>query len=149
MSDNQGWVKNVRALDERHLPDWKVRARLSSMESEPHHPSATVQLARYRRVNGVWLGSFASRVVLGTATAASLSCSVALAAAIWAAYGNRWWLVALWSAVGGAAYALSGGRWMDRYRRDPAAHARGESLVFLTLVMAAAISGLAMLVLNA
>jgi hypothetical protein len=38
---------------------------------------------------------------------------------------------------------------MHSYRRDPAAHARGESLVFLTLVVAAAISGLAMLVLNA
>jgi hypothetical protein len=50
-------------------------------------------------------------MVLGTATAAS-SYTVGLAAAIWAAYGDRWWLVALWSAGGGAAYALSGGRWM-------------------------------------
>jgi hypothetical protein len=110
---------------------------------------AGVQLARFRQVNGVWLGGFASRVVLGTATAASVSYAVALAAAIWAAYGDRWWLVALWSAVGGAAYALSGGRWMQRYRGDPAAHARGESVAWLALVMAAAIGGLAMLVLNA
>ena len=110
---------------------------------------AGVQLARFRRVNGVWLGGFASRVVLGTATAASVSYTVALAAAIWAAYGDRWWLVALWSAVGGAAYALSGSRWMQSYRGDPAAHARGESLAWLALVMAAAISGLAMLLLNA
>jgi hypothetical protein len=110
---------------------------------------AGVQLTRFRRVNGVWLGGFASRVVLGTATAASVSYTVALAAAIWAAYGDHWWLVALWSAMGGAAYALSGGRWMQTYRGDPAAHARGESLAWLTLVMAVAISGLAVLVLNA
>ena len=110
---------------------------------------AGIQLARFRRVNGVWLGGFASRVVLGTATAASVAYTVALAAAIWAAYGGHWWLVALWSAVGGAGYALSGGRWMRTYRGDPAAHARGESLAWLALVTAAALSGLALLVLNA
>ncbi len=66
---------------------------------------AGVQLARFRRLNGVWLGGFASRVVLGTATAASVSYAVALAAAIWAAYGDRWGLVALWSAVGKALSA--------------------------------------------
>src|SRR3954470_21471305 len=61
---------------------------------------AGVQLARFRRLNGVWLGGFASRVVLGGATAASVSYPVALGAAIWAAYGERWLLVALWSVVG-------------------------------------------------
>jgi hypothetical protein len=110
---------------------------------------AGVQLARFRRVNGVWLGGLASRVVLGTGTAASVAYPVALAAAIFAADDDRWWLVALWSALGGAAYALSGRRWMRSYRRDPAAHARGESLAMLALVTAAAIGGLAMLLLNA
>ena len=110
---------------------------------------AGVQLARFRRLNGVWLGGFASRVVLGTATAASVSYPVALGAAIWAAYGERWWLVVLWSLVGGAAYALSGRRWMHTYRGDPAAHARGESLAFLALVTVAAVGGLATLALNA
>jgi hypothetical protein len=110
---------------------------------------AGIQLARFRRVNGVWLGGFASRVVLGTAAVTSVSYSVALAAAIFAADGDRWWLVALWSALGGAAYALGGRRWMRTYRRDPAAHARGESLAMLLLVTAAAIGGLAMLLLNA
>src|SRR4051812_1166771 len=110
---------------------------------------AGVQLARFRRLNGVWLGGFASRVVLGTATAASVSYPVAIAAAIWAAYGERWWLVALWSAMGGAAYALSGRRWLHRYRDDPAAHSRGESLAWLAVVMAAALGGLTVLVLNA
>src|SRR4051794_27424018 len=110
---------------------------------------AGVQLARFRRLNGVWLGGFASRVVFGTATAASLSYPVALAAAIWAAYGEHWWLVALWSAGGGAAYAFSGRRWMQTYRGDPAAHARGESLAWLALLTAAAVGGLVMLMLNA
>src|SRR3954452_2445812 len=110
---------------------------------------AGVQLARFRRRNGVWLGGFASRVVLGSATAASLSYPVALAAAIWAAYGERWWVVALWSLLGGAAYALSGRRWMHTYRRDPATHARGESLAWLALLAAAALGALATLALNA
>src|SRR3954454_3260526 len=110
---------------------------------------AGVQLARFRRLNGVWLGGFASRVVLGTATAASVFYPVALGAAIWAAYSGRWWLVALWSLVGGAAYALSGRRWMQTYRGDPATHARGESLAWLTLITAAALGGLGMLFINA
>ena len=110
---------------------------------------AGIQLARFRRRNGVWLGGLAGRVVLGTATAASVSYTVALAAAIWAAFDDRWWLVALWSVVGGAAYALSGVRWLRGYRGDPAAHAPGESLAFLALIAAAALGGLAMLVLNA
>jgi hypothetical protein len=110
---------------------------------------AGVQLARFRRLNGVWLGGFASRVVLGTATAASVSYPISLGAAIWAAYGERWWLMALWSLLGGAAYALSGRRWMQTYRGDPAAHARGESLACLALMAAAAVGGLVTLALNA
>lgn len=110
---------------------------------------AGVQLLRFRRANGVSLGGFTSRVVLGTAPAAFVSEAVALAAAIWAAYGDRWWLVALWSVVGGGAYALSGSRWMHSYRGDPAAHARGESLAWLALVTAVAITAAVVLVLNA
>jgi hypothetical protein len=110
---------------------------------------AGVQLTRFRQLNGVRVGGFASRVVLGTATGASVSYPLALGAAIWSAYGERWWLVALWSLLGGAAYALSGRRWMHTYRGDPAGHARGESLAWLALLMAAAVGGLGMLVLNA
>jgi hypothetical protein len=110
---------------------------------------AGVQLVRFKRRNGVWLGGLASRVVLGTATAASASYAVALAGAIWAAYSDRWWLVAVWSAVGGATYTLSGSRWMQRYRRDPAANARGESLAWLAVMSAVAVGGLVVLVLNA
>ena len=110
---------------------------------------AGVQLARFRRLNGVWLGGFASRVVLGTGTAASLSYAIALGAAIWAATGAHWWLVALWSVVGGAAYALSGRRWMRTYRADPAVHGRGESLVWLGLLVVVAVAGLVVLGLEA
>jgi hypothetical protein len=110
---------------------------------------AGVQLARFRRLNGVWLGGFASRVVLGTGTAASVSYALALAAAIWAATGARWWLVALWSAAGGAAYALSGRRWMRTYRAAPAVHGRGESLLWLALVAVVAVAGLVLLAVEA
>ncbi len=136
---------NQRALDSGEVAaPWLVAAGVAVFAAV-----AGVQLVRFRRLNGVWLGGFASRVVLGTATAASLSYPVALGAAIWAAYGGHWWPVALWSMVGGAAYALSGRRWMHAYRGDPAAHARGESLAWLALVTAVAVGGLATLALNA
>jgi len=110
---------------------------------------AGVQLWRFRRLNGVWVAGFASRVVLGNGVAASVSYVVTLAGAIWAAYGDHWWLVGLWSVVGGGAYAFSGRRWMRNYRADPSAHARGESFAWLVLLVAAAIGFLALLVLNA
>ena len=110
---------------------------------------AGVQLVRFRRLNGVWLGGFASRVVLGTGTLASASYAISLGAAIWAAYDARWWLVALWSIAGGAAYALSGHRWMHAYRAQPAAHGLGESATWLALLTAAAIAGLVLLLINA
>jgi hypothetical protein len=109
---------------------------------------AAVQLARFRRLNGVWLGGFLSRVILGTGTLASVSYAVALGAAIWAAFAKQWWLVATWSIVGGVAYALNGRRWLRTYRAEPALHARGESLAWLALITVAALAGLALLLLN-
>lgn len=109
---------------------------------------AGAQLARFRRRNGVWLGGFASRVVLGTGTAASLSYAVALGAAIWAAYDSRWALVALWSVAGGAAYALGGRRWMHAYRGEPDVHGRGESVGWLALLALVAVAGLVLLLLD-
>ena len=109
---------------------------------------AGVQLARFRRLNGVWLGGFASRVVLGSGTAASAAYAIALGAAIWAAYDARWWLVTLSSVAGGAAYALSGRRWMRAYRARPAVHGRGESAAWLAVLTAAAVAGLALLLIN-
>jgi hypothetical protein len=110
---------------------------------------AGVQLGRFRRRNGVWLGGFAGRVVFGTGTSASVSYVMALPAAIWAASGARWWLVACLAIVGGAAYALSGRRWMGTYRTAPAAHGRGESARGLALCGVVGLAGLALLLINA
>src|SRR5262249_22057853 len=41
-----------------------------------------VQSWRFRQINGVWLGGFASRVVLGTGTLASVSYAAAFGAAV-------------------------------------------------------------------
>ena len=97
---------------------------------------AGVQLARFRRRNGVWLGGFASRVVLGTGTAASAPYALAAAIAIWAAFDERWGLMILSSIAGGAAYALSGRRWVPAYRAEPAVHGRGESAAWLACLVA-------------
>jgi len=109
---------------------------------------AGMQLARFRRLNGVWLGGLASRVVLGTGIPASTSYAIALGAAIWAAFDARWWFVALWSIAGGTAYALSGRQWLRTYRALPAVHGRGESAVWLVLIGVVALAGLAFLLTN-
>jgi hypothetical protein len=46
---------------------------------------AVVQLVRFRRLNGVWAGGLASRVVLGGDAAATTVHFLAMGAAIWAA----------------------------------------------------------------
>src|SRR5665811_1260924 len=56
---------------------------------------AAIQLVRFRQLNGVWLGGLASRVVLGTAPAASISYVLALGASAWAAFNRMWWLAAV------------------------------------------------------
>jgi hypothetical protein len=107
-----------------------------------------LQLLRFRRLNGVWLGGLAGRVVLGGGTATSLSYAAALAVAIWAAFGARWWLMALASLLGGADYARAGTSWMHAYRGAPHEHGRGESAAWLTAVSAVAIAGMVVLVLG-
>ncbi|MCW2995093.1 MAG: hypothetical protein JWQ18_2588 [Conexibacter sp.] len=107
-----------------------------------------VQLARFRRRNGVWLGGLAGRVVLGTGTIASSSYAVACAAAIWAAFAGHWVLVAVASLAGGTAYALAGRRWLASYRTEPEEHGRGESAAWLAAVSIAAVGGLVLLVLE-
>lgn len=109
---------------------------------------AAVQLVWFRAANGVWLGGFASRVVLGTGMTASLSYTAALGVALWAAYESSWWIVAVCALAGGAAYALSGVRWMRAYRTQPALHARGESAATLSLLTLVALAGLALLILE-
>jgi hypothetical protein len=110
---------------------------------------AAVQLARFRRHNGVWLGGFASRVVLGTTTPAAVGEAVALAAAIWAAFAAQWWLVALCASAGGIVYAVGGRRWIDAYRAQPATGGRGESAALLALFGVAALVGLVLLLIAA
>jgi len=106
---------------------------------------SAIQLARFRRLNGVWLGGLVSRVVGGTATAASTSYVAALAAASWAAFAGVWWLVPLCASAGGAAYALSGVSWMRSYRSEPAIHSRGESALWLAVFAVLALTGLILL----
>jgi hypothetical protein len=110
--------------------------------------TAAVQLVRFRRLNGVWLGGFASRVVLGTRPGASAAYAVALGFAIWAAYEDAWWLATFCSIAGGAEYALSGRRWMRAYRAEPAVHGRGESAARLAALGIAALAGLVLLVIS-
>jgi hypothetical protein len=110
--------------------------------------AASVQLVRFRRLNGVWLGGFVSRVVLGTGTAASGSYAATAAIAIWGALDGRWWLVPVGSLAGGAAYALSGRLWLRAYRSEPARHSRGEPAAWLAALGLAALAGLALLVLE-
>ncbi len=110
------------------------------------------QLVRFRAINGVWLGGLLSRVVGGTATAASVSYAAALAAATWAALVGVWWLVPPCAVVGGVAYALSGRRWIRSYRSEPDTHSRGESaawLAVLTVLTVLATTGLVLLIAHA
>ena len=110
---------------------------------------AAIQLVRFRQLNGVWLGGLASRVVLGTAPAASISYAFALGASIWGAFNGVRWLVAVCAVAGGAAYALSGRRWWRRYQGDPASHSRGESAGWIAILGVLAVAGVVLLVLGA
>ena len=107
---------------------------------------AVVQLVRFRRLNGVWVGGLASRVVFGGDAAASTVHFLAMGAAIWAAFEERWWLVGLCAIAGGAGYALCGVRWMRSYRGDPAAHSRGESALLLVILVVPVLAGAVLLV---
>jgi hypothetical protein len=109
---------------------------------------AAIQLLRFRQLNGVRLGGLASRVVLGTATAASISYAFAFGASAWAAFNRMWWLAAVCAVAGGAAFALSGRRWWRRYQGDPASHSRGESAGWIAILGAVAVAGLVLLVLE-
>lgn len=105
-----------------------------------------LQLARFRTLNGIWLGGLVNRVVGGTATAASVSYAAALGGAVWAAFSQVWWLVPICSVAGGAGYALSGLGWMRQYRSDPAAYSRGQSAAWLAVLVVLSLAGLILLV---
>src|SRR3954454_6781464 len=110
---------------------------------------ALVQLVRFRRLNGVWVGGLASRVVFGSDAAASTAHFLAMGAAIWAAFEERWWLVGLCAIAGGVGYALCGVRWMRSYRGDPAAHSRGESVLLLVALAVPLVAGAVLLLVGA
>ena len=107
--------------------------------------TAIVQLLRFRARNGVWVSGLASRVVLGTGNASTTAYLLAFAAAVWAAFDDRWWLVGLSAIVGGAAYTLGGRHWWRRYRGDPSAHSRSASLAFTAGAVVVALAGLVLL----
>jgi hypothetical protein len=91
---------------------------------------AAVQLERFRRLNGVWVGGLASRAVLGSSHLSSTAYGASLAASGWAASSGLGWLAVTAAAVGGTCYALIGRRWWAAYLREPAQHAQGPSLLY-------------------
>ena len=102
---------------------------------------AGVQLARFRRSNGVRVAGLTGRVVLGTSNAAAVSYGAALAAGLWSALEGVAWLVVASAVAGGAAYAWSGRRWWQAYRGDPVLHSRHHSAVLVAGVSALALAG--------
>ena len=95
---------------------------------------AALMLHQFRTVNGVRVDGLASQIVLGSGTTASLVYLGTFAAATWAAFESRWWLVAAAATVGGVGYAIGALRWWHAYRHDPAAHAGGASPRMLAVV---------------
>jgi hypothetical protein len=107
--------------------------------------TAAIQVLRFRSLNGVWVSGLVSRVVLGTATTASVAYAAALAGAIWAGFAGYWWLSVVCAIAGGAGYIVSGMRWMRLYRGDPQVNARAESMWWALVLTALAGAGLFLL----
>jgi len=110
--------------------------------------TASIQLARFRRANGVWLAGLMSRVVLGGSATGSAIYVAALGAALWAAFSAAWWLTAFAAAGGGLGYALAGSTWLGAYRSDPAEHGRPGSRLWLGIFAIVALAGMVALVLQ-
>lgn len=106
---------------------------------------AFLLLARFRRLNHVRIDGLLSKAVMGTSIRSSLAEVAGLAAAVWAAQMELWWLAALASVAGGAAYAVSARLWWRDYQRDPAATAHGMSRGVLVLACLTALLGVAVL----
>ena len=107
---------------------------------------AALALSRFRRVNGVRVDGLASQIVLASGAPSSLAYLGAFAAATWAAFESRWWLVAAAATVGGVGYAIGALRWWHAYRHDPAAHTGGASPRVLAALALLACIGFVVLV---
>ncbi|WP_377639738.1 hypothetical protein [Oryzobacter terrae] len=107
---------------------------------------AAAALHRFRRANGVRVDGLASRVVLGSGTIASTAYLGSLAAAVWAAFSQTWWVVGVAAVAGGVGYALGARQWWHAYRQDPVPHARGASPRVLAGLAVAACLGFVALV---
>ena len=99
---------------------------------------AALVLVQFRRINGVRLDGLASTIILGTGTTSTLVYMGTFAAATWAAFESRWWLVVTAAVVGGAAYSLSAFQWWRAYRINPVERAGGASPRTLALLALAA-----------
>ena len=108
---------------------------------------AVVQVARFRRLNGVRVDGLVSRAVLGTSSWSVLAEVAGLAGAVWAALEDQPGLAAAAAIAGGAGYAASARLWWRRYQEDPAGHARAESRTTLVLIGGVAVAGLVALLL--
>jgi hypothetical protein len=107
---------------------------------------AAIQLVRFRAANGLWLGAFASRAVLGTAPEASQAYVVALGGALVAGTQRLWWIVAALALAGAVGYVAGGRRWLGRYREDPLAHGPGPAVGWTLAVLAlGAVGGVVLL----
>ncbi|MEO6509594.1 MAG: hypothetical protein ABIO16_01300 [Nocardioides sp.] len=109
---------------------------------------AGLQIIRFRRLNGVSVRGFVSRVILGSAITATVGEILAIVTAYLAALRDLWWLVVLIALAGGLVYVLSGRRWLRAYREQPDRLGPGESVLWLALVVAVAVAGLTLLVIG-
>ena len=108
---------------------------------------AALLLHQFRRINGVRVNGLSSQIVLGTGGTSTLIYLGGFAAATWAAFESRGWLVAAAAVAAGAGYAFGTLRWWHAYRNDPAAHASAASpRMFAALAVLAGLGFVALLI---
>lgn len=108
---------------------------------------AGILLHRFRQLNGVRVDGLTSRLVLGTGALATTSYLGALAAAVWAGFGEHWLLVGVLSLIGGSGYALGVREWWRSYRDAPTTSTAGASPLLLAVLALVACAGLVALAL--
>jgi hypothetical protein len=107
---------------------------------------AALLLSQFRRINGVRVDALASTIILGTGTTSTTVYLATFAAATWAAFESRWWLVLTVAGAGGLAYGFSAHRWWRTYQSDPVARAGGASPRMLAvLALVACVGGLVLM----